>query len=99
MIIIGEMRLKRWIIFIVLAATLLIGCSVIIFSKETEDIAIKQALTSKEAEDIAIRQAIVEGYSNPRLFTDFDTTTQERSIYSKKHQKDVLAWEGCTCDG
>ena len=61
------------------AAILLVGCS--------------SNISSKEAEDIAIKQAIEEGYSNPRLFTDFGTTTSERYIYSKKHQKDVLVWE------
>ena len=48
-------------------------------------------ISSKEAEDIAIKQAIEDGYSNPRLFTDYGTTTSERIIYSKKHQKDVRA--------
>lgn len=58
---------------------LLVGCS--------------NKISSKEAEDIAINQAIEEGYSNPRLFTDYGTTTSEGYIYSKKHQKDVRAWE------
>lgn len=63
---------------------LLLGCSNTISSKE---------ISSKEAEDIAIKQAIEEGYSNPRLFTDYGTTTSERIIYSIKHQKDVRAWQ------
>jgi len=63
---------------------LLLGCSNTISSKE---------ISSKEAEDIAIKQAIEEGYSNPRLFTDYGTTTSERIIYSIKHQKDVRVWE------
>ena len=79
MINIGGMCLKKRIIFTILAAILLVGCS--------------NKISSKEAEDIAIKQAIEEGYSNPRLFTDYGTTTSERIIYSIKHQKDVRAWE------
>ena len=50
-------------------------------------------ISSKEAENIAIKQAIEEGYSNPRLFTYYGTTTSERIIYSIKHKKDVRAWQ------
>ena len=71
--------MKKLIIFTVLAALLLAACS--------------NKISSKEAEDIAINQAVEEGYSNPRLFTDYGSTTSERYIYSKKHQKDVLVWE------
>jgi outer membrane biogenesis lipoprotein LolB len=79
MIIKGGLCVKKLIIFIVLAALLLAACS--------------NKISSKEAEDIAINQAVEEGYSNPRLFTDYSTTTSESYIYSKKHQKDVLVWE------
>ena len=71
--------MKKLIIFIVLAALLLAACS--------------NKISSKEAEDIAISQAVEEGYSNPRLFTDYGTTTSEGYIYSIKHQKDVRAWK------
>ena len=58
---------------------LLLGCS--------------STISSKEAEDIAINEAIEDGYSNPRLFTDYGITTKERIIYSIKLQKDVRAWQ------
>ena len=74
---------RNTVIYIVMVL-LLLGCSSKITSKE---------ISPKEAEEIVIKQAIEEGYSNPRLFTDYGTTTSERSIYSIKHQKDVRAWQ------
>lgn len=50
-------------------------------------------IDEKEAEDIAIQTAITEGYSNPRLFTKYNTETVEVYRFSTKENKDVKTWE------
>ena len=67
------------ILLLLLIIYLLTGCS--------------KELDAKEAEYIAIQTAITEGYTNPRLFTKYNTNTEQVYQFSKKENKDLRTWE------
>ena len=67
------------LLLLLLTVFLLAGCS--------------KELDAKEAEDIAIQKAITEVYSNPRLFTKYNTKTEQVYQFSIKENKDVKTWQ------
>lgn len=71
--------MRKILLTIIFICLFLVGCS--------------NTITSKEAEQIAIQAAIDEGYSNPKLFTEYDSKTKERYHYSKNDDKDIEVWE------
>ncbi|WP_100333976.1 hypothetical protein [Bacillus alkalisoli] len=67
------------LLLLLLIVYLLAGCS--------------KEIDAKEAEDIAIQTATTEGYNNPRLFTKYNTKTEQVYQFSKKENKDVKTWQ------
>lgn len=71
--------MRKIFLSIILLNVILIGCS--------------NSIDSNKAEEIAIQTAIEEGYSNPKLFTEYDNKTKEKYHYSKNNDKDIKVWE------
>ncbi|WP_153723382.1 hypothetical protein [Sporosarcina cascadiensis] len=78
--------MKVKIIGFMLCSLILFGCSPILMKENANEI------SKKQAEKIAIDTATAEGYSNPRLFTLYDTKTVKAFHYSKKLDQDVEVW-------
>ena len=74
----NQSNIKRMLMLLVIVH-LLAGCSM--------------TIDAKEAEEIAIQSAKAEGYSNPRLFTDFNRETIQKYQYSVKKNKDLKTWQ------
>lgn len=72
-----QVNIKKILILFVMVQ-LIAGCS--------------NEIDAAEAENIAIQTAITEGYTNPRLFTKYDTKTERVYRFSIKENKDVRTW-------
>ena len=71
--------MKKMLLSMFILSVILVGCS--------------NSINSTEAEEIAIQTAIDEGYTNPKLFLEYDNKTKEKYHYSKNEDKDIKVWE------
>lgn len=71
--------MKKILLSMFVLSVILVGCS--------------NSINSNEAEEIAIQTAIDEGYTNPKLFLEYDNKTKEKYHYSKNEDKDIKVWE------
>lgn len=51
-----------------------------------------RSIDAKQAEEIAIQTAIEEGYTNPRLYTEFNIKTKQTYHFSVEKNKDIRTW-------
>lgn len=71
--------MKNMLLSMFILSVILVGCS--------------DSIDSNAAEEIAIQTAKDEGYSNPKLFLEYNHKTQEKYHYSNIKEKDIKVWE------